>query len=88
MRTTVTLDKDVERLVRDAMHQTRRGFKQTLNDAVRAGLAAGREVKARPFTVKARPMGIRAGIDPTGFNKLADELETEAVVMRKLPVEE
>ena len=85
MRTTVTLDKDVERMVRDAMHKSRKGFKQTLNEAVRAGLGASNEVKTQPFKVKARPMGIRAGIDPTSFNKLTDELETEAVIAKGSP---
>jgi hypothetical protein len=35
MRTTVTLDKDVERLLRRAMHSRRKSFKETLNDAIR-----------------------------------------------------
>ena len=38
MRTTVTLEKDVERMLREAMHRSRRSFKQTLNSALRAGL--------------------------------------------------
>jgi len=76
MRTTVTLDKDVEEMLRDAMHRTRRSFKETLNASLRAGLS-GRMVQARrkPFVVKARPMGLLTGIDPAGLNKLADELE-------------
>jgi hypothetical protein len=81
MRTTVTLDKDVERMLREAMHRTRKSFKETLNDSVRMALGArsGR-AKKRPFVVRARPMGLRAGIDPTGLNKLADELEVDAVL--------
>lgn len=79
MRTTVTLEKDVERLLREAMHRSRRGFKETLNTAIRAGL--GRQPASRsraPFVVKARPMGLRPGLDPAGLNQLADELEVEA----------
>ena len=41
MRTTVTLDADVEQLLRDAMHERRQSFKETLNQAIRAGLAGG-----------------------------------------------
>jgi hypothetical protein len=79
MRTTVTLDKDVERLVRDAMHRSRRSFKETLNAALRTGLAARPpRIKGTRFVVKARPMGLRAGIDPAGLNKLADTLEVDA----------
>ena len=83
MRTTVTLDKDVERLLREAMHRLRRSFKQTLNDALRSSLA-GRSVqrKATRFVVRARPMGLRTDVGPDGFNKLADELEVDAFLAR------
>jgi len=83
VRTTVTLDKDVERMLRDAMHQSRRSFKEALNAALRAGLAGNAAaVKSVPFVVKARPLGLRAGIDPSGFNKLADELEVDAYLKK------
>ena len=79
MRTTVTLDKDVERLIKERMHRLRRGFKETLNDALRNALGAkSPEVGRSPFVVKARPLGLRAGIDPASFNKLADEVEADA----------
>lgn len=79
MRTTVTLEKDVERMLRDEMHHSRRSFKETLNAAVRAGLG-GKPLKkkATKFVVKARPLGLRSGIDPASFNKLADDLEVDA----------
>lgn len=81
MRTTVTLDKDVERMLRDAMHRSRTSFKQALNTAIRAGLSQKTAPAAsRPFVIQARPLGLRAGFDPAGFNKLADDLELDAVV--------
>ena len=79
MRTTVTLDKDVERLLKDAMHRSRQSFKETLNRALRAALGGVPTQSHRPaFVLTARPLGLRAGIDPTSFNKLADELEADA----------
>jgi len=39
MRTTVTLDKDVEKMLRAAMHNSNRSFKEMLNAAIRAGLS-------------------------------------------------
>ena len=83
MRTTVTLDKDVEQMVRGAMHRSRRSFKDALNCAVRDGLCA-RRVQARRarFVVKGRPMRLRAGLDPAGFNQLADDLEADAVMAK------
>lgn len=78
MRTTVTLDPDVLRLLQDAMHRDRRSFKETLNRAVRAALGGHQAPSAAPFELVARPMGLRAGIDPASFNKLADEMEADA----------
>jgi hypothetical protein len=79
VRTTVTLDKDVEKLVRDAMHRSRKSFKETLNAGLRAGLGKKPAPAAKaPFVIEARPMELRAGFDPAGFNKLADDLEVDA----------
>jgi hypothetical protein len=81
MRTTVTLDNDVEQLLREAMHRSRSSFKQTLNAAIRAGLGQRRApAMRRRFVIKARPLGLRAGFDPAGFNKLADDLEVDTVL--------
>jgi len=76
MRTTVTLDRDVEQMLRETMHRSRQSFKQTLNATLRHALnPKAASPKAARFVVKARPMGSRAGLDPASFNKLADELE-------------
>jgi hypothetical protein len=83
MRTTVTLDKDVERLLREAMHRSRRGFKETLNAAIRNGLGRKTTGKERSrFVVRARPMGLRAGLDPAGLNKLADDLDVDTFLSK------
>jgi hypothetical protein len=77
MRTTVTLDADVEALIRAAMARGRRSFKQTLNEAVRRGLKGHGGDEMPPFKVEARPMGLRSGIDPARLQDLDDELEVE-----------
>ena len=83
MRTTVTLEKDVEQMLRGAMHRSKQSFKATLNSALRAGLDA-KPVPGRRgrFVVKARPMGLRTGIDPASLNKLADDLEADSVMAK------
>ena len=87
MRTTITLEKDVERMLRDAMHRSRKSFKETLNAAVRAGLGAKPVRSGAPkFAIKARPLGLRSGIDPAGFNKLADDLEVDAFLDKNVRV--
>jgi len=79
MRTTITVDPDVEQLLRAAMEATGQSLKATLNDAVRRGLAGIAVQASEPrFKVKPRPMGLRAGIDPARLGDLADDLEAEA----------
>jgi hypothetical protein len=78
MRTTVTLDHDVQQLLRDAMRQSGQGFKVTLNQAVRNGLAGSGAGNEEPFVVTPKPMGLRPGIDPTQLQNLADESEVDA----------
>ncbi len=81
MRMTVTLEKDVEQMLRDAMHRSRKSFTETLNAAVRAGLGAKPVRTGVPkFTIKARSLGLRSGIDLAGCNKLADDLEVDAFI--------
>jgi len=79
MRTTLTLDADVARLVKDAMHRERRPMKQVVNDALRAALA--RPGAGRPrFIVEVHRSGLQPGLDLAGFNRLADEMEDETIL--------
>lgn len=77
MRTTVTLDADVEQLLREAMQRGRKSFKEALNEAVRRGLRGKRDEGEPDYVVRARPMGLRPGIDPAQVRDLDDELELE-----------
>jgi hypothetical protein len=79
MRTTLTLDPDVAQLVEDAVHRERRPMKQVINDALRRAFAAQRPAAA-PYRLVGHESRLRPGFDLTGFNRLADELEDEAIV--------
>jgi hypothetical protein len=57
MRTTVTLDPDVERLIRDAMRERSISFKEALNEAARIGLRGNGLKRARKFAQKSFRMG-------------------------------
>jgi hypothetical protein len=73
------LDRDLERVLREIAARTHRPFKKVLNDTLRAGIEQTTGMgQSEPFVLKARPMGLRAGHDPAGFNQLADDLEAEA----------
>lgn len=87
MRTTVTLDADVESLLRAAMQRGRRSFKQTLNDAVRRGLKGDSGAGLPPFVVDARPMGLRSGLDPARLQELDDELEVDEFLRKTRALE-
>ena len=75
MRTTLTLDPDVARLLAEEAHRQRKPFKQVVNEAIRKGLApspAGRSQGT--FRVHPHKTTLRPGIDVASFNKLVDEL--------------
>jgi hypothetical protein len=80
MRTTVTLDPDVETMLRKEVHRRGGSFKQVLNNAIRAGL---RQMKRReePFEPLTFDMG-EPHVDLTKANALAAELEDDEIVGR------
>ena len=81
MRTTVTLDPEVERLLREEMRRRGQSLERTLNRAVLDGLAGvGRPGDEVPFEVRSSSMGLRAGLDPAAPSRLGNDLETDAFV--------
>ncbi|GAB3761075.1 type II toxin-antitoxin system antitoxin VapB33 [Microlunatus parietis] len=76
----MTLDPDVARLIDDAVHQQRRPMKQVINDALRRALAPQQQQDLRPFQIEPHTSRLRPGLDLAGFNRLADELDDEAIV--------
>ena len=83
MRTTLTLEPDVARLIEEEAHRQRKTIKQVVNDALRRGLAArGPGPRPARYRVRAHVTTLRPGIDAGSFNQLADELEDEVVVTK------
>lgn len=79
MRTTLTLDDDVARLIQEAAHRTRTSVKQVVNTALRAALAP-RAAQGTPYRETVHHAELAPGLDLAGFNRLADELEDEAII--------
>jgi hypothetical protein len=79
VRTTLTLDEDVARLVEEAVHRQRRPMKQVVNDALRQALAP-QTPRQEPYRLVPHDSAVRPGFDLAGFNQLADELEDEAII--------
>lgn len=75
MRTTVTLDPDVDVLLKQAMRERGLPFKQALNEALRAGLVRT-DNAAVPFGQRTFQLG-RPRVDLTKALALAGELEDQ-----------
>lgn len=84
MRTTLTLDEDVVRLIEEAVHRERRPMKHIINDALRKALAQPTE-RRTPYELKPHRSAVRPGFDLAGFNRLADEWEDQAILDRTRP---
>jgi hypothetical protein len=79
MRTTVTLDPDVEARLRQVMRERALSFKEALNTAIRLGLQAQRS-SPKPYKQRTYPMGLREGINLTKALQLAADLVDEAII--------
>ena len=76
MRTTITLDDDVVAKIKDEMKKTGGSFKQVVNEMIRTGaLTKEKASKQEPFVVKARPLGLRPGINYDSFAELMELTE-------------
>jgi hypothetical protein len=76
MRTTVTLDPDVEHLLRRRMSEKKVSFKRALNDAIRESAAARPVVHVETPTFD---LGVPA-IDLTKAMRISAELEDETLI--------
>ena len=82
MRTTVTLDPDVEAMLRKEVRRRGISFKQVLNDAIRTGL---RDIGKRRSEEAFEPLTFDMGkprVDLTKAAALAAELEDEELIGR------
>lgn len=79
MRTTVTLDDDVEQLIRRRMAERQLSFKQALNEAIRDG-SAGRA--APQFATRTADLGVPS-INLDRALQIAADLEDEELIRRQ-----
>jgi hypothetical protein len=83
VRTTVTLDPDTDKLIRDVMRERGVSFKQALNDAIRVGLMRPKRNGPRPFTQKTYSLGTEQYFRWDKALAVADAIEDEEL-SRKL----
>ena len=83
MRTTLTIEPDVERLLRQEMRRTGRSMKAVVNDTLRAGLgAAGKPPTAPPYAVAPHDFRFRPGVDTDRLNRPVREIGVPRRVRR------
>lgn len=82
MRTTITLDADVECLLRDAMRERRLSLKKALNEAVRAGLTRASRQRKRPFVQKSYSLGAEQQFRWDKALAVAEAMEDEELTRR------
>jgi hypothetical protein len=70
VRTTLTLDEDVTKLLRREVRRSGEPFKQVVNRFLRLGLVASKQPPQKPFTVTPINLGL-----PRDFDKVEELLE-------------
>lgn len=78
MRTTLTLDPDVAKLLEEEMAKRQTSFKRVVNDALRRGLGSHHDAD---FTFPSFDMG-SSRTDLTHATRLAADLEDEALAFK------
>jgi hypothetical protein len=79
MRTTITLDPDVDQLLRRAMRDRGTTFRDTVNEAIRSGL---RSHKVPPFRQKTVSLGFNPRFNWDKALQMAAELEDEEILKK------
>lgn len=79
----MTIDPDVEALLRAAMKERSASFKKALNDGLRVGLQAERIRGSQPYRLKTHRMGFRPELRLDKAIDLAARMEEEELA-RKL----
>jgi len=76
VRTTLTLDDDVARLVQDEAKRSGDSFKGTVNHLLRLGITATRKPeKKKRFVVTPRAMGLKPGFSYDSISELLEKIE-------------
>ncbi len=73
MRTTLTIDEDLAQKLKREMRRSGDSLKEVVDRLLRAGLKGSRP--KRRFKIKARPLGLRPGVNYSKTSELLDLLD-------------
>jgi len=75
VRTTLSLDDDVARLLEKESRRSGASFKEVVNRFLRLGLMATNRPARKPFVVKPRSLGLPSGVTYDNVEQLVEHLE-------------
>ena len=77
MRTTLTINDDIlEQLKVEAAKEKGKPFKEVVNETLRLGLLARREMPTqKPFKIRSKKMGTFPGLNYDNIEELLDQVE-------------
>jgi hypothetical protein len=78
MRTTLSLDDDVARLLEKESRKSGASFKEVVNRLLRLGLMAATNPPRKPFVVAPRKLGLPPDLNYDNVAELLEELEGPA----------
>ena len=81
MRTTLTIDDELVRQLKEIAYRTGRSFKSVVNESLRAGLSGGTHVPA-PRAYRMKPASLGDVVGPYNLDKallLSDRIEDEEI---------
>lgn len=78
MRTTLSIDEDVAKLLRREIRRSGASFKAAVNHFLRLGLMAAGKPERKRFIVRPRPLGLPPGLSYDDVEELVEALEGPA----------
>lgn len=78
MRTTLSLDEDVAKLLRSEIRRSGASLKASVNHFLRLGLMQSGKQQRRRFVVHPRPLGLPAGLSYDDVEELVATLEGDS----------
>lgn len=75
MRTTLSLDEDVVKLLRNEMRRSGASLKAAVNHYLRLGLTTSGKRTRKQFIVRPRPLGLPPGLSYDNVEELLEKLE-------------
>ena len=82
MRTTITLDPDVEQLLKNVLRQHDVTFKEAVNEALRAGLRGTTPGKQRRFRQRTFSLGTGQAFRWDKALDMASDIEDEEIIRK------